>query len=295
MRTLERKRISTSNKPPLIPLPSEFKVYMSKGNRGGSETTTGFARSNLPSRPYYLSEGQELEFHDLACIFPMPSDHELEELAKDITKQGLLEPIVVYEDKILDGRCRYLACKKIDIPPHCVTGKIDNPLAYVLSRNLQRRHLNESQRVMIGAKIATNAPGTNRFNRQALSIDEASALLNVSEKSISRAKTVLLNGEPDLVAAVESGRMSVAKASSGSGKESRTRRERPSLSGDPSRRTVEIDVSVNELEDLIKLQGHQDDRAIMEIAWEFREGEWIMFVSKGMIIRKSSEGATGKD
>ena len=41
----------------------------------------------------------------------------LQEIADDISKNGLLDPIVLHEGKILDGRCRYCACKTAGIEP----------------------------------------------------------------------------------------------------------------------------------------------------------------------------------
>ncbi len=62
-------------------------------------------------------------------------------------------------DKILDGRNRFRACKKAGIAARFKNYAGDNPLAFVLSANLKRRHLNESQRADIAAKLANMRQG----------------------------------------------------------------------------------------------------------------------------------------
>ena len=86
------------------------------------------------------------EFHELCCIFPRCSDEELQLLVSDIRENGLLTPITLYEGKILDGRNRYLACQMLNKEPDYVPFDGKDPLPFVVSRNLCRRHLNESQR-----------------------------------------------------------------------------------------------------------------------------------------------------
>ena len=53
---------------------------------------------------------ERLEYHELANIFPLIQGVEFDELVKDIQWNGLQEPIILYEGKILDGRNRYNAC-----------------------------------------------------------------------------------------------------------------------------------------------------------------------------------------
>jgi len=101
----------------------------------------------------------------------------------DIREHGLHEPIVVYEDKILDGRNRYRACEAAGIEPTFTVYQGDDPVSYVISLNPRRRHLDESQRAMVAAKLATLKLGDNQHS-EGLPIGRSSELLNVGERSV---------------------------------------------------------------------------------------------------------------
>src|SRR5215831_17610847 len=152
-----------------------------------------------------------LQFHPLADIFFLVEGAEFDELVADIREHGLHEPIVLYEDKILDGRNRYRACLAAGIDPTFTAYTGDDPISYVISLNLRRRHLDESQRAMVAAKLATLKLGDNQHS-EGPSIEEASRLLNVGHASVERAKTVQRAGAPELVHAVEQGAVSVSAA-----------------------------------------------------------------------------------
>jgi predicted DNA-binding protein (UPF0251 family) len=87
------------------------------------------------------------EFHDYASVFPLISTSELESLANDIKKNELLEDIWLYEGKILDGRNRYLACKKANIPPRFKEFTGSDALSFVVSKNHHRRHLSIDEKI----------------------------------------------------------------------------------------------------------------------------------------------------
>jgi ParB-like chromosome segregation protein Spo0J len=99
------------------------------------------------------------EFHPLANIFPMITGKAFAELVEDIRANGLREKIVLFDGKIGDGRNRYKACLKAGVEPVFETYEGDDPLAYVLSANLHRRHLDDGQRSMVAAKIANMRQG----------------------------------------------------------------------------------------------------------------------------------------
>jgi len=93
-----------------------------------------------------------MEAHNYADIFPMMTSKEFNELKRDIKENGLLEPILLYEGKILDGRNRYNASQAVgvEIKTREYTGT--NPLQYVMSTNLKRRHLTDSQKAIVGRR-----------------------------------------------------------------------------------------------------------------------------------------------
>jgi ParB-like chromosome segregation protein Spo0J len=153
-----------------------------------------------------------LEFHPLADIFPLVEGQDFAELMADIKTHGLHEPIVVFESKILDGRNRYRACQAAGVEPAFTAYTGDDPIAYVISLNLRRRHLDESQRAMVAAKLATLRDGQRADLVEGLPIGRASALLNVGERSVARAREVIDHGAPELAQAVERGSISVSAA-----------------------------------------------------------------------------------
>jgi N6-adenosine-specific RNA methylase IME4/ParB-like chromosome segregation protein Spo0J len=154
----------------------------------------------------------DLKFHPLAGIFPLMEGAEFDALVADIKANGLVEPIVVFEDRILDGRNRYRACEAAGVEPTFAVYQGDDPIAYVVSLNLRRRHLDESQRAIVAAKLATLRDGQRADLVEGLPIGRASALLNVGERTVARAREVIDGGASELIHAVEQGVVSVSAA-----------------------------------------------------------------------------------
>jgi hypothetical protein len=152
-----------------------------------------------------------MQFHPLAEIFPLLEGREFAELVEDIRANGLHEPITLLGGQILDGRNRYRACLAAEVAPHFLEYEGNDPAAFVVSLNLKRRHLNESQRAMVAAKLANMRLGDNQHT-EGLPIGRASEMLNVSERSTARARKVQEQGAPGLAQAVERGRVSVSAA-----------------------------------------------------------------------------------
>ncbi|MCZ6690920.1 MAG: hypothetical protein O7H41_15125 [Planctomycetota bacterium] len=87
-----------------------------------------------------------MEFHPSADLFPMMNKDELRAMVLDIKAHGLLQSIVTYKGKILDGRNRFQACKEAKVGPRFEKWNGEgSPTSFVISCNLQRRQLTQSQ------------------------------------------------------------------------------------------------------------------------------------------------------
>lgn len=154
-----------------------------------------------------------VQWHPYADLFPWIEGPAFDDLKADIAENGVLEPVVFFEGKILDGRNRYMAARDLGIEYPRVEYRGDDPLGYVVSLNLRRRHLTESQRSMVAAKLAKLPVGANQHTAIAApSQEQAAQTLGVSVDSVQRARKVQEVGAPALVAAVETGAVSVSAA-----------------------------------------------------------------------------------
>lgn len=153
-----------------------------------------------------------LEHHPLADVFPDMSAEDYADLREDIRQHGLRQPVVLFQGKILDGRHRYRACKELDVDYQIERYIGNNPIEFVISLNLRRRHLSTSQRAMMAAKLATLKQGQKADAANAVSQDAAARMLKVSADSIQRGRKVIKDGVPALVESVIQGDISVTKA-----------------------------------------------------------------------------------
>lgn len=152
-------------------------------------------------------------FHPLADLFPLIEGAEFAALVRSIQDNGLREPIILLDDAILDGRNRYRACREAGVDPRFDIYTGDDPHAFVADKNIHRRHLNESQRAMIAALMATAEQGHNlrksqevEISTSTIPVQRAADLMNVSRDSVFYAKKVLHEGTAEEIAAVRDGK-----------------------------------------------------------------------------------------
>jgi ParB-like chromosome segregation protein Spo0J len=172
----------------------------------------------------------DLQPHPAATIFPEMSEPDFASLKEDISEHGQRDPVIVFQNQILDGRNRYRACQELGIEAKTEEFVGDDPVAFVVSKNLKRRHLNESQRASVAARLANlrdgqradyalqsagespDGAGSSIELPAPVTQDAAAELLNVSVASVKRAAAVQKNGVPELSNAMARGDVSVAAA-----------------------------------------------------------------------------------
>jgi hypothetical protein len=144
--------------------------------------TTGTGTDNITENSEPTKRWRAVHpVHPAAELFPLMNEAELRELADDIKKHGLREEVTLYDDPelgfcLLDGRNRLDALELLGRetvydhggwPPGIYTtlhrSRLD-PFAYVISKNIQRRHLTADQRRELIAKVLKAKPETS--NRQ---------------------------------------------------------------------------------------------------------------------------------
>lgn len=175
---------------------------------------------------FEVCPAEPARFHDYANLFPMMHGDALDALREDIRQNGVREPVVFLDGAILDGRNRYMCARDLGLEYPRVEFSEADPLGYVISHNLHRRHLTESQRASVAAKLANMRIGDNQHSGGGanlpdllgeskpapVTVAQAAELLNVSERSVKTARKVQEHGAPELIAAVDEGKVSVSAA-----------------------------------------------------------------------------------
>ena len=156
------------------------------------------------------------EQHPLSAIFPAMDDTAFSELRADIAAHGLHSPIVTFEDKVLDGWHRYRACTDTGVVARYVQfdGSFEQAMPFVISVNMQRRHLSTSQRAMIAGRLATLERGQPKKGMKSSikSVSEAATIVKVGTQAVKHARVVLTQATPEIIARVERNEITVSRA-----------------------------------------------------------------------------------
>ena len=170
---------------------------------------------------------------DYKRCLPELSKEEYTELEKSIVKDGVLNPILVWNEVIIDGHNRYAICKthRIENFPtkEIVFGSKDEALEWILRNQLGRRNLTDFQRNKIALKYEAviakrmkerqSAAGGDKRSVNAKNIAsdhlvnsdkttkraELAKIAGTSQGSIQRTKLILDKGTPEQIERAEKG------------------------------------------------------------------------------------------
>ena len=159
----------------------------------------------------------QYERHPLSLAFADMAPEDFKALVEDVSVNGLREMGYLYEGKVLDGWHRMRAC--------AIAGKIfraedykgANPVGFVRSKNMHRRHLTASQRAATEVALSEWAvSGTNLKNlgtgaaaAPVATVADMAKAAQVSERTIQQAKVAQKAG---LGEAVKEGKVSAEQA-----------------------------------------------------------------------------------
>lgn len=124
---------------------------------------------------------EDTPIHPLAESIPEMNHSQFAELKEDIRANSLRDAITLLDGKILDGRHRYRACVELGIDPVYEEFPGGDPEAFVISRNLKRRHLtSDQQRALADVRRKKVA----EMRQQGMSTRTIADELDVSEKTV---------------------------------------------------------------------------------------------------------------
>jgi ParB-like chromosome segregation protein Spo0J len=166
--------------------------------------------------------------HPIADVWPMMDGAKLAELADDISKNGQLVPVWLYEGKILDGRNRWAACKIAGVEPKTKEYTGDEPTAFAVSLNDRRRHMNKGSLAAVAAELepffAADAKRRQIRKPKAASVvekipqqtpskarEEAAKSVGVNDRYVSDAKKVKTEA-PEVFERLKAGKITLQDA-----------------------------------------------------------------------------------
>jgi hypothetical protein len=137
----------------------------------GETNTVVTPTEEMPACDLPVHPASDLPVHPASDLFPMMAPDRLSELTADIKQNGLVNPIVIHDGQIVDGRNRYVACRRAGVDPKTINWKekYTGPMSlyeWIWSENGQRRHLTTDQIVMIQVKLKKMAVQEASHQRQ---------------------------------------------------------------------------------------------------------------------------------
>lgn len=161
---------------------------------------------------------------ELQSLIPPQQPAEYQQLEENILRDGCLEPIDVWNQKIIDGHNRYKICKANGIPYEIREWNFmdkDEVKIWIIRKQFGRRNLNDVQRVelalvlepIIAAKAKKRQGERTDLNirpnfdecSRGRTDEELARLSGVSRTSVRRVKNILEKGTPEQIQRARAG------------------------------------------------------------------------------------------
>lgn len=171
----------------------------------------------------------DYKIHPACAAFPDLCDQEFSDFKASLKANGQLEPCWTYKGWLIDGKNRVRGLTEnhqgIDYqewePVSQDTERIEQEIKdFVMAKNLEgRRHLSTGQRALIAARLAEIKHGGDHTSEQGLNSSLAKTQRKTAEKlGVSRSSAQVAHGllqkaATEIIKAVETGEVSLHKAS----------------------------------------------------------------------------------
>ena len=147
--------------------------------------------SNLPGCPYPISP--------LALMFPPLSPARYARLLASIRTRGLIHPIVVWRDQVIDGVHRLKVCLEAGVAPRYeFLDEDEDPFEYLADINIPLRDMTQNEKALTAYLMSQystpgrpRTAGTNSAEMRNITQGEAAKLVGVSTRLVSDASRVL--------------------------------------------------------------------------------------------------------
>ncbi len=221
--------------------------------------------------------------HPICLLMPSADEDELQNLSDDIRAHGLLDPIVLFEERILDGRNRAAACEGAGVAPRYVEfqGSREEALMFVVSHNLKRRHLTKQAiadtlvevedfnlhyelgepAALPDIKMSAQKPKTASNRELAKAAGGA-----VSREMINATRKVKEKAEPELREAVKRGRIGVQDAAKAA--DLPPEQQKAIVASPKPRRAAQVAFEAAKSAATRYASSEDDPRAALRAAWE---------------------------
>lgn len=158
---------------------------------------------------------KKLAIHPALASFPEQPEPVVSQLALEVKKSGLVNPVVLCDGMILDGRARLVACERAGVDPSFFAYQGDDPVAFVVAANAGRQ-MSPGQRALAAARAARVWKEARRVSPDTSEVpgdtsgdasERAARAFGLSRMTVFRAERVL--SDEAIARDVEAGRLKI--------------------------------------------------------------------------------------